>query len=58
MTDDYLDYTVTWNGEEYVAAALTMPDFSGHSRVALYALQALVRKLREEGIIDQDGKRA
>jgi len=48
-------YCVTWDGEEYVARSGNFPDMSGHSRLALYALQALVRKAREEGLIDQDG---
>lgn len=50
-------YHVEWNGEEYVARADGIDDVSGHSRIALYAMQALVRKLRELGVIDQDGRR-
>lgn len=51
------DYHVAWNGEEYVARADGISDVSGHSRWALHAMQALVRKLRELGVIDQDGRR-
>jgi len=50
------DYYVTWNARdgEYVAKCPLVLDVSGHSREPLRALQALILKLQERGLIEEE----
>jgi len=44
-----LEYYVEWRDGEYVATCLTVPDVSGHSKLAVYALASLQWKLKALG---------
>ena len=44
-----LDYLITWNGQEYVAESPGIPGITGHSQLAVYAVYALVCKLKAAG---------